>query len=393
MSKCDKIRVDYRQKEVVKMANVIDYLLWRGDLPFSKEHCFNEIDSLILARFSYLIFDKIKMNPKETIASISRKMSSFPEDAFLYKGDKDLIVNLGKSTRFKDLLVTDCIVNKDKSIERQFGAITIHLSNREIYVSFLGTDFSILGWKEDFNMMFLENVPCQLAGKEYLKNICKKYPGRKVRVGGHSKGGNVAIFSAITSSKRIQNRIIKVYNYDGPGFRKEVLKKYQVKDFLKKIETYIPQDSIVGKLLYHNEKTSITYSVEKGILQHDIYSWQVLKDDLIYSSKSTENSEVVDKTITKWFEETTNEQRKIVVETIFDLFYSTDSETFEEMSKNFTKKLPLVMKKYNEVSKEDKDMIVKTIKMMIGIYMEVVKENETKKLKSNIKKLGKPKQK
>ena len=367
------------------MTNINDYLIWRGDLPINKKFPFNEIDALILGRFSYLTFHKIKMNKKETIESISKKMRGIPNEDFLLNGDKELITNLGDSDRFKNLLVTDYVRNSSKGLEKQFSAITIHLSMSELYVSYIGTDDTINGWKEDFNMMFLENVPCQISGTEYLTKISKKYPYCKIRIGGHSKGGNIAIYSAITVTKTIQKRIIKVYNYDGPGFRKEVLDKYDYEGVINKIESYIPQDSIVGRLLYHKEKMTITHSIEKGVMQHDIYSWEVLKDDLVYSERITEDSEDIDETITTWFEETTNEQRRIVVDTVFDLLYSSEVEDFEELSQNIAKKLPTMIKTYKSVSKEDREMIGNTVSLMVKKFINIKAKREKQKLKNDVK--------
>lgn len=205
------------------------------------------------------------------------------------------------------------------------------------------------------------------------------------RIGGHSKGGNISIYSYLTAQPSVQKRVIKVYNYDGPGFRKEVIKKYYTKEAFAKIESYIPQESVVGKLLYHKEKMSIINSVAKGILQHDIFSWEVLKDDLVRIDKTTEISTDIDKTITKWFEDTTNEQRKIVVNTIFDVLFSTKSETFPEMYSNLSKTLPVILKNYNKVSKEDKEMINKTVKKLLEIYWDVRTNREKKKIKISIK--------
>ena len=362
------------------MANINDYLLWRGDIPINEAFRFNEIDSIILARFSYLIFDKIEMNKKETIESISKKMKDFENKAFRYNGDKELITYLGESKRFKNMIVTDYVQTNNKEMEQQFGAITIHISEEEMYLSYIGTDSSIYGWKEDFNMAFMENVPCQKEGKKYIEKIAQKYLNKKIRIGGHSKGGNVAIYSAITSSKELQNRIIKVYNYDGPGFNKNIINKYSNNEIISKIETYIPQDSIIGRLLNHKEKMTIAFSLEKGILQHDIYSWQVLKDDLIHSEKNTDKSEDIDKTITEWIELTTNEQRKIVIDAVFELFYSTDSETFGEMSKNISANLPKVLKKYEEIAKEDKEMIKQMIKIIATSYINILRKREKSKL-------------
>lgn len=356
------------------MANINDYLLWRGDIPINRKYKFNEIDSMILARFSYLLFDKIDMKSRETISSISERMKDFDNAEFLYNGDKELITYLGKSNRFRNLIVTDYTKINNKETENQFSAITIHLPNGQMYISFIGTDTSIFGWKEDFNMAFMENVPCQVLGKEYLEEISKKYRNKKIFVGGHSKGGNVAVYSAITVPEKIQKRILKVYNYDGPGFNKNIINKYETDKILEKIETYIPQDSIIGRLLNHKEKKTVVLSTEKGILQHDIYSWQVQKDDVIKLEKNTNISEDIDKTITDWLETTTPEQRKIFIDLVFELLYSTEANTFVEIYNNLSMNIPKILKRYGKISPEDKKIMTKMLKLMVSSYMNIVKE-------------------
>ena len=364
------------------MSNINDYLLWRGDIPITSKFKFNEIDSMILARFSYLVFEKIKMDEKETIKSIYKKMKDIPNEDFRYNGDKELITYLGQSNRFKNMEITDYVKTNEKATEKQFCAITIHISDKEMYISYIGTDNTIYGWKEDFNMSFMDNVPCQIEGKEYAEKIAKKYPNKNIRIGGHSKGGNVAIYSAITIPNEVQNRIIKVYNYDGPGFSKNIIDKYGNDKVIDKIETYIPQDSIIGRILNHKEKITISLSNEKGILQHDIYSWQVLRDDLIKSKQNTEVSENIDKTLTDWLETTKPEQRKIFIDTVFEIFYSTDANTFGEISRNFSTNIPKMLKKYGQISKEDKKVITNMIKIIFSLYINIVKEKEIAKIDS-----------
>ena len=44
------------------MANLLDYLDWRGDLPLSRDP-FNEVDNLILAELSFVDFGGIVPGP------------------------------------------------------------------------------------------------------------------------------------------------------------------------------------------------------------------------------------------------------------------------------------------------------------------------------------------
>ena len=350
------------------MANINDYLIWRGDVPISTEFNFNEIDTMILARFSYLLFDKIDLKEKETIESISNKMKDFENEAFNYNGDKELITNLGQSKRFKNMIVTDYVQNNDPETEEQFSAITIHISNEEMYLSFVGTDGTLLGWKEDFNMAFMENVPAQIAGKEYTQQIANKYPDKKMILGGHSKGGNVAVYSAISVSEEIQNRIIKVVNYDGPGFEKKVIANMHNKSIVEKIYTYIPQDSIIGRILEHEEGYEVVKSTEKGIYQHDIYSWQVLRDKIVKLDKVTKSSEVINETIRTWLRETTQEQRKIFFDGVFEIFYSTSANTFSEISATWKTSIPKIIETYKGLQDRDKKNITKMIKLFGKLY-------------------------
>ena len=354
------------------MANINDYLDWRGDIPISKEFPFNEIDNMILSRFSYLIFDRIVMEEKETIESISKKMRKFKNEEFNYNGDKELITKLGQSTRFKDMEVTDYVKNNDSEIEKQFSAITVHNSKKEMYISFFGTDKSIVGWKEDFNISFMENIPSQTEGVEYTKMIAEKYPRERIRIGGHSKGGNIAIYAAITVPEEIQKRIIDVVNYDGPGFNMKKVNENKGKDILNKIFTYIPQESIFGRIMEHAEKCEVILSIEKGVYQHDIYSWQVLRDKMVRAESLTDESNRINNKITNWLENTTPDQRKIFVDSVFEIFYSTEANNFEEI--NWIKNVPTIISAYKGLSPEDRKTLIEMI-TLFGKYF-ITKPNK-----------------
>ena len=361
------------------MANVNDYLKWRGDIPISRDFPFNELDGVVLARLSYLLFDKIKLDKEETILSIYQKMIKLSPSSFIREEDYDLIRNLGQSRRFKDMLVTDYEQDNDKDLEKQFRAITIHLSSKEMFISFMGTDATITGVKEDLNMSFLDNVPCQEKGLEYLKECAYHYPYKKIRLGGHSKGGNVAIYALLRASKDIQRRIIKVYNYDGPGFTNNILRKYAKDKIINKIETFIPQDSIIGRMLNHQEKMTIIYSDDTLASQHNVYLWQVQTDHFIKLDHLRDVSDNIDMTLSTWLEETTPYQRQVLADTIFELFKATGEDKFRDISHNLTSNIPKILKKYTEISPEDKKVMTRLIKKLVSVNAKVMKEKETLK--------------
>ncbi len=358
------------------MANFNDYLIWRGDIPISKKYPFNEVDSMILARFSYLMFDKINMRNKETISSIYKKLVDFKASEFLHPDDKNLITNLGNSIRFKNMIVTDHIKNNDKKIDRQFSAITIHINSKELYISYIGTDSTINGWKEDFNMSFMNNLPCQISGKEYLERISKKYKNKLIRLGGHSKGGNVAIYAAVTVDENIQNRIIKIDNFDGPGFHKEFIQKYGNKQIIKKIETFIPQDSIIGRMLGHKEKVTICHSNAKNIYQHFTHSWEVSCDKIVKLDKNTKMSENINNMLIEWLNNTTEEDRKIFVDSVFELFESTNADTFKEINKSLINNIPKILSKYKKIPPKERKHISSMIKLFITSYRKSTKKKK-----------------
>lgn len=364
------------------MENINTYIKYGGSKKMEKESNFNEVDGAIMARLSYLRFDKIDISKSQTLEEASAQMKDIPNEEFLYNGDKELIYNLGKSARFKNLIVSDYIKINDKDAEKQFGAITIHLSDEEMYVSFIGTDSTLYGWKEDFNMSFMDNVPCQVSGKEYLENIAKKYPRKKIRVGGHSKGGNVAIYSVLTASQDIKNRVIQVYNYDGPGFSKNFINKYETQDIINKIKTFIPQDSIIGRILYHKEEINIVLSSEKGIYQHDIYSWQIEDGKMTRVEKNTEKSEEINKILIALLENTTPENRKVFVDAVFELFFSIEVDTLSELKSELPTSIPKMVQASKEISKEDKKTIIDLLRIFAKIYFGVTKERESTKLEN-----------
>ena len=351
------------------MSNIFDYLKWRGDLEIEQDS-FNEVDNLILSRFAYFPFDKIiKEGESITILELYNrfKKMSINKLKILQKEDIDLFPELANSKRFGQMEAFMFVNKVSSEEEKQFSAITIILPKKEIYVAFRGTDNTLVGWKEDFYMSFKNHIPAQLDSVHYLNNIAKKYPDYNIRVGGHSKGGNLAVYSAVFSDKRIQERIIRVYNNDGPGFNDDIIKTKEYLKMIDKVHTFIPQTSIIGRLLNHEEKYTVLESTQKGIMQHDLYSWQVIRNQFIRLHEVTNGSEIIDRTIKEWMQNTTPEHREEVVDTLFDILNTTKADTLSDLKVKWFKNAGIILKSYKNIDEESKEIIIKTLTSLVKI--------------------------
>lgn len=355
------------------MANVCDYVKWRGDLSLEQSE-FNEIDNLILSRFSYFPFDNIiKETEIVTIKELSErfKKQDVSKLPILWKDDVDLFPLMGESKRYGEMYATKYINKIDVEQEKQFSAITILMPDNTIFVSYRGTDNTIVGWKEDLNMSFKSHIASQISAKKYLEMIAKEYPNKKIRIGGHSKGGNIAVYAATFVSNEIKDRIINVYNNDGPGFCDDVIETPEYQEMIKKVHTYIPQSSVIGRLMNHREKYTVVESVQKGIMQHDLYSWEVLGKEFVTLEEVTNGSEFVDKTIKEWLENVEPAKREQVIDVVFDILNTTDAQTMKELKNNWFSSAKTMMASYKNIDKDTKDMIWQTLN---GLF-KVAKDN------------------
>ena len=351
------------------MANVCDYVRWRGDLTLEQSE-FNEIDNLILARFSYFPFDKIiRENEIATIKELSRRFSNqdVTKLPILWKDDVELFPLMGNSKRFGGMLATQYINKIDAEQEKQFSAITVLMPNDIIYVSYRGTDNTIVGWKEDFNMSFKSHIASQISAKQYLEEIAKEYPSSKIIIGGHSKGGNIAVYAATFASKDVKDRLINVYNNDGPGFCEDVIETPEYQEILPRVHTYIPQSSIIGRLMNHKEKYTIVESVQKGIMQHDLYSWQVLGKEFVTLKKLTNESEFIDKTIKDWLENVEPEKREQVIDAVFEILNTTEAQTMKELKANWFANAKTILGTYKNIDSDTKEMVWQTVNELLKV--------------------------
>lgn len=355
------------------MPNIIDYIEWRGDLSFENSPI-NEIDDIIFSRFSYIPFKCIELKDIDTIGDIALKMKDLDIDNYLWDDDKVFLQKIGNCKRFKNIKVSDYIEIFDKAAEKQFAAITLWIQDSKKYISFRGTDSSLVGWKEDLNMGFRKDVPSQKEAVKYLDSIANKYKDNLI-VGGHSKGGNLAVYSAVFCKDNVKDRIERVINADGPGFDNSVILTNNYKKILNRIQTYIPQSSIVGRLLEHEEEYQVVKSVQKGIMQHDIYSWEIEPTKLIRIPTVTNNSEIFNGIVSDWLKNTTPKQRENFINVIYEIIMETQAQKTSDFRVETVKKIAIILNGYRNVSGEDKKEIEQMVKLLLESTFKILKEN------------------
>ena len=251
------------------MANIMDYLDWRGDLPLTVSP-FNEVDGLILAELSFINFEGIVPPPElgrgvplrdAAGAYFARHNGTEIDMGVLVPGRiPDLICRMAHSERFGSMLLNGYSEMIDDVREQQFAALTVELGDGSIYISYRGTDDTIVGWKEDLNLGYLEVIPSQTRALEYLGRMARQYPDARLRIGGHSKGGNLAVYAAVRTPAAVQDRILMVYNDDGPGFIKSLTGTPEHTRVADRIQTIVPQSSVVGQLLEHERNVQVVRS-------------------------------------------------------------------------------------------------------------------------------------
>ena len=334
------------------MKNFLDYL--QDNNKTFKESSFNNIDSLILAYLSYFHFPNTLTRLKDLDISKTTKVEK----------NREFIKRVVTSNRYKDIESCFYVEDTNDLIEKQFSAVTFLLPNNTMYISFRGTDSTLTGWKEDFNMAFMLPVPAQKEALNYVEKVTKLIP-RKFYIGGHSKGGNLAVYAGCNLSNNLSTRIIKIYSHDGPGFIKEFLTTSNYQNIKDKIEKIVPSSSIIGMLLYTNENYKIIKSSARGILEHDPFSWLINENNFIILKKLSDGTVFTNKVINDFLSSLSKKEREIFIDSLFTVLKSTNLTTLDEISKNFIVKLPNILIAIYKLDDVNKKYIIKTIKALI----------------------------
>lgn len=373
------------------MSNMIDYIKWRGDITFEQDP-FNEVDNVILSELCYTNFEGIV---PESDIEVKIPLSLVYEQ-FFEKYDRGellqkktslkvapfLMDELVNAKRFQNMYLTGYVNEIVDEEEFQFSAVTFLLDDGTYFVAYRGTDSTITGWKEDINMGYLYQTPGQKRALQYLNDNFKDKDCR-LRVGGHSKGGNFAVYAASFCDKQVQDRIITVYTNDGPGFRDEVVTSEGYNRILPKIYSIVPGSSVVGLLLENNLEHNVVRSENEGLSQHDIMSWNVYRNRFIRCERVGDNSVKLDKTLTGWLEELSEEDRKKFIDALFQPLEDANINTVDELGTLSLDNIKTLKNAIKNLTEEQHAILKGSMTKFLSVFLEMFFPRKTKN-KNNI---------
>lgn len=357
------------------MDNILTYIKWRGDLSFSNAP-FQEVDNLVFATLSYLRFSKVFQKTKKkslTIKEASNLFFSLDEQRYRSEHDLTLLRMMAESVRYGKVKIHSYVDHIDEEQQKQFSALAFQFHGSDTYVAYRGTDNTLIGWKEDFNMTFLDTIPSQLEAQEYLTKIAQHTHGA-LYVGGHSKGGNLAVFASASVKEEIQHRIQAIYNNDGPGFNESMLKKEGYQRIVSKIHSYVPQSSVVGMLLNHEEEYHVVKSTQISLWQHDPYSWQVMGAGFLTLTMVDTSSILMDKTMKNMLTKLTPEQRATFIDAMYDIFQSTNAKSLKELKENKLKNMTIIVKALNNIDPSTRKIMNETLSSFFLSMRKAIEE-------------------
>lgn len=380
------------------MQNIIDYV--ETEFATFEEKPLTRVDSLVLAELVYPKYDRIfesygqSLNLSKTnlnsfldgiVSLVNQKKSSdvflrlkfddllkaehFPAifgEATEPSKPRDLLFAAAASPRFRDIQICFYISEFDPKIEKQFAAMTYILNNTTAYVAFRGTDATIVGMKEDFNMAYICPVPAQAAAAKYLDSVAPFLPP-EIILGGHSKGGNLAVYSFMKCRPEVRDRIKVCYSHDGPGFREEVVDSYDFNRIRYRVQKTVPQDSIVGLLLQNHEDYQVIRSNEKLLAEHDPFTWEIVDGDFVNVGKLSSTARYTDATLTKWVEGMSDGKRMVFIDELFRIISASNAKSFGDIKKNWRSALPAMLEAIKEMDTTTKIIMLNIVNDLASI--------------------------
>ena len=365
------------------MPTIFDYLKANQyDSFYDKE--FTVLDALALTELAYLPFEdlvpaEISVQNYISLQHLAEQFEEkfqgkYPPLGMVNAHRLKLLSYLSSFKRYKHIKALGFANDVSLDSQKQFAAITYQIRPKEYLVVFRGTDDSIIGWKEDFHLTYMKEIPAQLAARDYLKEVLDKLDG-KVWLAGHSKGGNLATYAACHVETSIQDRIQKVYSFDAPGLHSSIRNSDNFKAIEGKILSIIPENSIVGMMLETPETDLVVKSKTFGLLQHLMVSWEIEGDQFKVVPKVTEDSIQVDQTLKTWTANLSEEELRDFFDLFFGLFIEADIHRFGDITVDTPGKIQKLIENRRNLTPEKATMMDRLSRQLIDTRIQVWKDS------------------
>ena len=338
---------------------LIDYIKKYGDISF-KEQEFNEIDNIIFSIIVYLNFSEILKEDINTIEKVGKQFiekysySEMKELGLPQKDAYNCLKMIIGTERYKNVEISNYIyIGTDKE---QFSAVTFKINKRLSYISFEGTDNLMSGWKEDFQLSYMYPTLSQIHALNYVNKTIRLF-GPRIIIGGHSKGGNLALTSSMEVNIFKKFKIKHIYNNDGPGLRKKeyISKKYR--KIRKKYTHIVPYNSVIGMLL-RTEKHKVVKSNRKTILSHYPISW-IINDNHLEETSLNIKSVELEKSIIEWLNNHSDYERQYMIDNVFNIFETCNIKDTRDLKK--IKNIIKIIKELKNIDNQTKDLVISFI--------------------------------
>ena len=353
------------------MLNLFSYIRKFSEFSF-KEKSFNDVDATIVTMLSYLNYDLfINFDSSLAIKDIGDDtLIEMTKGEFVSKENIKLLHLIRNSKRYKDITATNVKSVTDKDTTLQFFAVTFIIPNCLPMIAFRGTDLTLVGWKEDLLLAVHNVIPSQIEAMNYLHEVSQRIGGDFI-ISGHSKGGNLAIFSAVFANDNIQNCIQKIYNFDGPGFKnKDILAEPKYLKIEPKIIQIVPYDDVVGAILYTPKNTKVVKSKSVNVLQHDPYRWVINdKGEFVYEVDRSKRSKINQRALTSFIEKLASQDKDFIIEAVVN-FFGGESSTLNDFFNHMPRRIYQFIKLTHKYSDEDKKKIKNALKLLRSCYKE-----------------------
>ncbi|WP_455679196.1 Mbeg1-like protein [Streptococcus sp.] len=362
------------------MATINDYLDCNGSRTFD-EFAFNEADSLCLNELGYFCFEELDasidfkktVNLHEVLLPYITGEKAFSHSFLVTEERVKLLQKVVASKRFANLNLSDYVNDVDAEYERQFSAMVFTLPEINHHqLVFRGTDDTMIGWKEDFKLTYVQEIPAHRAAVAYLEDYLEKYAG-KVSVSGHSKGGNLALYAVAHVNDLLREQIEKVYMLDAPGLQEKGLESDGYKAIRERVTVIRPEESIVGIMLYNDIDPIVVKSNASGIMQHALTSWQFNEEtgELILAERQTDLSQNLEKTFKQWMNELSSQELKILFDTLFDTLMSSGIHSINDVTidREFGAKLAASIASFYSIGTEKKLLLAKSAKLFLQAFV------------------------